>query len=86
MKIPMWKRVVLAQQRPASESVSHSVVTNSVTPMDCIPQAPLSMELSRQYTGGGSHSLLQGIFSAQRSAPGLLHSRQILYSLSHREA
>ena len=29
----------------------------------------------------GSHSLLQGIFPTQRSNPGLLHCRQILYCL-----
>ena len=37
-------------------------------------------------TGVGSHALLQGIFSTQESNPGLLHCRQILYHLSHREA
>ena len=31
----------------------------------------------------GSHSLLQGIFLTQGSNAGLLHSRQILYHLSH---
>ena len=31
----------------------------------------------------GSHSLLQGIFPAQESNPGLLYCRQILYPLSH---
>ena len=37
-----------------------------------------------QYTGVGSLSLLQGIFSTQgRSNPGLLHCRWILYHLSH---
>ena len=36
-----------------------------------------------QNTGGGSLSLLQGIFPTQGSNPGLLHSRQILYRLSH---
>ena len=34
-------------------------------------------------TGVGSHSLLQGIFPAQGSNPGLLHCRQILYHMSH---
>ena len=33
-----------------------------------------------------SHSLLQGIFSAQGSNPGLPHCRQILYQLSNQEA
>ena len=30
----------------------------------------------------GSHSLLQGIFLTQRSNPGLLHCRRVLYHLS----
>ena len=34
-------------------------------------------------TGVGSHFLLQGIFPAQGSNPGLLHCRQILYWLSY---
>ena len=39
-----------------------------------------------QNTGVGSFSLLQGIFPTQGLNPGLLHYRQILYQLSHREA
>ena len=35
-------------------------------------------------TGVGSLSLLQGIFPAQVSNPGLLHCWQILYQLSHK--
>ena len=34
-------------------------------------------------SGVGCHSLLQGIFPTQRSNPGLLHCRQILYHLSY---
>ena len=34
-------------------------------------------------TGGGCNALLQGIFPAQGSKPGLPHCRQILYHLSH---
>ena len=34
----------------------------------------------------GSHSLLQGIFPTQGWSPGLLHSRQIPYHLSHQES
>ena len=34
-------------------------------------------------TGVGSRFLLQGIFPAQGSNPGLLHCRRILYQLSH---
>ena len=33
----------------------------------------------------GYHSLLQGIFPTQGWTSGLLHCRQILYHLSHRE-
>ena len=33
--------------------------------------------------GVGCHSLLQGIFLTQGLKPGLLHCRQIFYSLSH---
>ena len=34
-------------------------------------------------TGVGCHALLQGIFPTQGLNPGLLHCRQIFYSLSH---
>ena len=37
-------------------------------------------------TGVGCHFLLQGIFPTQGSNLGLLHYRQMLYHLSHREA
>ena len=37
-----------------------------------------------QNTGVGSRSLFQGIFPTQRSNPGLLHYRRILYQLSHK--
>ena len=39
-----------------------------------------------QATGVGSLSLLQRIFLAQGLKPGLLHCRQILYQLSHKES
>ena len=35
-------------------------------------------------TGVGCHFLLQGLFPAQGSNPGLLHCRWILYQLSHK--
>ena len=38
-----------------------------------------------QNTGVGSLSLLQGIFPTQRSNPGILHCRWILYQLNHKE-
>jgi len=37
-------------------------------------------------TGVGCHALLQGIFQAQGSNPGLLYCRQILYHISHQES
>ena len=46
-------------------------------------QAPLSMGFSRQEYWSGCHSLLQGIFLIQKSNPGLLNYRQILYLLSY---
>ena len=36
-----------------------------------------------QNTGVGCHSLFQGIFPTQRSNPGFLHCRWILYQLSY---
>ena len=47
--------------------------------MDCSP-----WNSSGQNTGGGSLSILQGIFPTQGSNPGLPHCRQILYQLSHK--
>ena len=45
-----------------------------------------SMEFPRQeYTGVGSHYLLQGIFPSQGSNPGLPHCRRILYRLNHQK-
>ena len=38
-----------------------------------------------QNAGVGSHSLHEGIFPTWRSNPGLPHSRQIVYQLSHGE-
>ena len=43
-----------------------------------------SVEFSRQNTQVGSLSLLQRIFPAQGSNPGLLQCRWILYHLSHK--
>ena len=61
---------------------SHSVVSNSLRPHGLY--SPLNSP--GQTTGVGSLSLLQGIFLTQESNWGLLHCRQILYQLSHREA
>ena len=43
-----------------------------------------SMNSPGQNTGVGSLSLLEGILPTQRSNPGLLHCRQILYQLNHK--
>ena len=51
-----------------------------------VPQASLTMGLSRQEYWSGLHAFLQGIFWAQESNPGLLHCRQILYWMSSGES
>ena len=48
-------------------------------PMDCSPR-----NSPGQYTGVGNLAFLQGIFPNERSNPGHLHCRQILYQLSHK--
>ena len=53
-------------------------------PMDCSPPgSSVHGESPGKNTGVGCHTLLQGILPAQGSNPGLLHCRQILYTLSH---
>ena len=56
-------------------------------PMDLQPAKLLCpWDSPGKNTGVGYHSLLQGIFLTQEWNLGLLLCRQILYSLSHREA
>ena len=70
-----------------SESVTRSVVSNSLWPHGLLPHRLLwPWDSSGKNTGVGRHSLLQGIFWTQGSNPGLPHCRQILYSLRHRGA
>ena len=53
-------------------------------PTDCSPPgSPVHGDSPGKNTGVRCHALLQGIFPIQRSNPGLLHWRQILYQLSH---
>ena len=53
-------------------------------PIDHSPQATLSKGiLQARITGVGCQALLQGLFPAQGSNPGLQHCRWILYHLSH---
>ena len=61
---------------PASESESHSVMSDSATPWT----GP------GQNTGVGGFSLLQGIFPTQGLNQSLPHCRQILYQLSYQES
>ena len=70
-----------------SESVSCSVVSDSLRPHGLLPARLLwPWDSSGKNTGVGCHSLLQGVFWAEGSNPGLLYWRQILYSLRHRGA
>ena len=57
-------------------------MSDSATPWAVACQAPLSLGFPSQETWSGLPSP-QGIFPTQGSNPGLLHCRQILYSLSH---
>ena len=53
-------------------------------PVDCSPPgSSVHGNSPGKNTGMGCHSFLQGIFPTQRSNPGLLQCRQILYCLSH---
>ena len=63
-----------------SERESRSVVANSLRPHGLY--SPWNSPSWN--TGVDSLSLLQGIFSAQGSNPGLPHCRQILYQLSQK--
>ena len=64
--------------------VSHSVMSNSLQQHGLKPARLLCPQNSPgKNTGVDCHSLLKGIFPTQRSNPGLLHCRQILYQLSH---
>ena len=70
--------VLIAQSCPTHCSSTDSSPPGSV---HGIVQALSSRTLHS--AGVGSHSLLQGIFLTQGLNPSLLHSRQILYCLSH---
>ena len=53
-------------------------------PMDCSPTRLLNpWNFLGKSIGVGCHFLLQGVFQAQGSNPGLLHCEQTLYRLSH---
>ena len=67
-----------------SETVSHSVVSNSLQPHVLQPTRLLCpWDSPGKNPKVGSLSLLQRLFPTQESNPGLLHCREILYHLSH---
>ena len=69
-----------------SESVSHSVVSDSLWSYGLYPTRLLCPWNSPgKITGVGCHFLLQGIFPTQGSNVGLPHCRQTPYQLSHQE-
>ena len=75
-----WQGDMYDSREGSVESESCSVVSDSLLPHELYNPC----NSPGQNTGVGSLSLLQGIFPSQRSNPGLLHCRQILYQLSHR--
>ena len=60
------------------ESVSRSVMSNSVTPWTVATRLLCPWNSPGKNTGVGSHSFLQGIFPTQGLNLGLLHCMQIL--------
>ena len=55
--------------------------------MDCsLPGSSVHGDSPGKNTRMGCHALLQGIFPTQRSNPGLLHCRWILYQLSQQRS
>ena len=67
------------EDKDKSENESSSVVSGSLQPHGLYGP----WDSPGKNTGVGRLSLLQGIFPTQRSNPGLLHCRWILYQLSH---
>ena len=72
----MKKKSMFAQLCPTLCDMVHSPPDSSVHEIDS----------SGKNSGVGCHSLLQEIFPAQGSNPGLLHCRQTSYHLSHQES
>ena len=64
--------------------LSHSVVSNSLRPMDCsLPGSSVHWDSPGKNTGVGCHALFQGIFPTQGWNPGLPDCGWVLYHLSH---
>ena len=66
------------------------LVTQCLTlcnPMDCSPLgSSVHADSPGKNTGVGCPALLQGIFPTQKSNPGLLHCRWILYCVNHQRS
>ena len=75
----VYSHVYTTTCRTGESEKSYSVMFNSLGPHGLY--SPWNSP--GQNTGVGSLSLLWRIFPTQRSNPGLLHCRQILYQLSH---
>ena len=67
--------------KPRSAVLSHSVVSDSLQPLDNLPGSSVHGDSPGKNTGAGCHTLLQGIFPTQGSKPGLPHCRRSLYQL-----
>ena len=69
------------EEETVCQSLSHARLF--ATPRTVACQAPLCpWDSPGKNTGVGCHFFLQGIVPTQESNPGLLHCRQILYSLN----
>ena len=79
-----WSDLAAAAAAALDKVKNCSVMPDSLRPHWLGPtRLPCPWDSLGKNTGVGCHALLQGIFPNQGSNPGLLHCRQILYSLSH---
>ena len=69
-------------QNERSESVSHSVMSDSFATPWTVARLLCPWDSPGKNTGVGGHSLLQGILLTQGLNPDLPHCRQIVYHLS----
>ena len=84
----MNKDILLHNQRKFHGYIVLCLVAQSCPvvcdPVDCNPPGfSVHMDSLGKNTRVGCHALLQGIFPTQRSNPGLLHWRWIIYQLKH---
>ena len=71
---------------PKSESVNHSVVSDSATPRNAVHQAPLSKGFPRQKDWNGLPFPSPGDLPNPEIEPGLFFCRRILSCLSHQRS